>query len=62
MTPLSQVKEEDGGQMGPALAEAIGGLASGSVPEIATYKGATIWGDSVKAYLVGDSVPTHASA
>jgi hypothetical protein len=46
--PLSEVKAEGNGK---ALAEAIDGLSKGSVPKIAVYKSAVVWGDAVKMYL-----------
>ncbi|KAK5135215.1 hypothetical protein LTR08_005464 [Meristemomyces frigidus] len=46
---LSDVKAEG---LGPDLAEAIDGLAKGSVPAIAFYKKGVVWGDKVKAYLL----------
>lgn len=45
---LAEVKEEG---LGPVLAEAIDGLAKGSVPDMAFYKRGVVWGDKVKEYL-----------
>ena len=46
--PLSDIKEEG---LGPELAQAIDGLAEGSVPAMYRYKRGVVWGDEVKAYL-----------
>ncbi|EKG20183.1 hypothetical protein MPH_02540 [Macrophomina phaseolina MS6] len=46
--PLRQIKEEGSGE---ALAEAVDGLAAGSVPRMAFYKRQVVWGEAVKAYL-----------
>ncbi|KAK7703974.1 hypothetical protein SLS57_010708 [Botryosphaeria dothidea] len=46
--PLKQIKEEGSGE---ALAQAIDGLAMGSVPRMAFYKRQVVWGEAVKAYL-----------
>lgn len=47
---LEDVKAE-GKEMAEALAEAIPGLAGGSVPEMAFYKRQVVWGDKVVEYL-----------
>jgi hypothetical protein len=49
--PLSEVRDEGSGE---AMAEAIDGLASGSVPRMAIYKRQVVWGEKVKAYLRGE--------
>lgn len=46
--PLKQIKEEGSGE---ALAQAVDGLAMGSVPRMAFYKRQVVWGEAVKAYL-----------
>jgi Protein of unknown function (DUF3445) len=48
--PLSQVKEEG---LGPAMADAVEGLAKGSVPGMRVYKRSVVWGPKVKEYLRG---------
>lgn len=48
MYPMRQLKEE--GQ-GPAMADAIEGLAKGNAAGMWTYKGASVWGDKVVTYL-----------
>lgn len=45
---LEEVKAEGSG---PELAEAIPGLAQGSVPDMAYYKRQVVWGDKVVEYL-----------
>ncbi|KAK5697905.1 hypothetical protein LTR97_006864 [Elasticomyces elasticus] len=45
---LEEVKEEG---LGPVLAEAIEGLAKGSVPDMAFYKRGVVWGEKVVDYL-----------
>ena len=49
--PLTEIKDEDGGNIGRDLCEAIEGLARGNVPEMARYKRAVVWGDKVKEFL-----------
>ncbi|KAF2803688.1 uncharacterized protein BDZ99DRAFT_511851 [Mytilinidion resinicola] len=46
--PIRAVKEEGSGE---ALADAIDGLSSGSVPGMAVYKRGVVWGRAVKAFL-----------
>jgi hypothetical protein len=46
--PLLKIKQGGGGE---ALARAVEGLSRGNSPDIARYKGATIWGDAVCRYL-----------
>ncbi|KAF2500386.1 hypothetical protein BU16DRAFT_556854 [Lophium mytilinum] len=46
--PIRAVKEEGNGE---ALADAIDGLSSGSVPGMAVYKRGVVWGSAVKAFL-----------
>ncbi|EMC93086.1 hypothetical protein BAUCODRAFT_76636 [Baudoinia panamericana UAMH 10762] len=45
---LSEVKDEG---LGPALADAVDGLGTGSVPDMAFYKRGVVWGEKVKEYL-----------
>ena len=45
---LEDVKKDGYGE---ELAQAIDGLASGSVPEMAFYKRQVVWGDKVKEYM-----------
>jgi hypothetical protein len=45
---IDEVKEEGSG---PELADAIPGLAEGSVPDMAYYKRQVVWGDKVVEYL-----------
>ncbi|OHE92215.1 hypothetical protein CORC01_12451 [Colletotrichum orchidophilum] len=47
--PLRQIRDEGGG---PALAEAIRGIKSGSVPQIEWYKASMYWADAVVDYLL----------
>lgn len=49
--PISDIRAEGNG---PILADAIDGLANGSVPRIAVYKKQVVWGEKVKAYLRGE--------
>jgi hypothetical protein len=48
--PITAVKEEGNGD---ALADAIDGLSTGSVPGMAVYKRGVIWGKAVKEFLKG---------
>ncbi|KAI8937160.1 hypothetical protein NX059_006373 [Plenodomus lindquistii] len=49
--PISDLRNEGSG---PVLADAIDGLAKGSVPRIAVYKKQVVWGEKVKAFLRGE--------
>ncbi|USP73865.1 hypothetical protein yc1106_01139 [Curvularia clavata] len=50
--PIRQLRNEGSG---PALADAIDGLALGSVPRITVYKRQVVWGEKVKAFLRGET-------
>jgi len=50
---LEDVKAEGDG---PALAEAIPGLAGGSVPDMAFYKRQVVWGDKIVEYLNSQTI------
>lgn len=50
LTPLAEVKAEG---RGAELAAAIDGLKRGTVPGVHHYKKAVVWGEAVKAYLLG---------
>jgi hypothetical protein len=47
------VRDEGNGE---ALAEAIDGLARGSVPDITIYKRQVVWGEKVRAFLRGEKL------
>ncbi|KAF2852978.1 hypothetical protein T440DRAFT_24353 [Plenodomus tracheiphilus IPT5] len=49
--PIKELRDEGSGEI---LAEAIDGLAQGSVPGIAVYKKQVVWGEKVKAFLRGE--------
>ncbi|KAH4165298.1 hypothetical protein HBH43_142750 [Parastagonospora nodorum] len=49
--PIQEVKDEGSGEI---LAQAIDGLARGSVPDIRIYKRQVVWGEKVKAFLRGE--------
>ncbi|KAH5701156.1 hypothetical protein HBI44_045550 [Parastagonospora nodorum] len=49
--PIQEVKDEGSGEI---LAQAIDGLARGSVPDIRIYKKQVVWGEKVKAFLRGE--------
>ncbi|KAL6711177.1 hypothetical protein ACN47E_005708 [Coniothyrium glycines] len=49
--PVQELRDEGSGE---ALAEAIEGIATGSVPEMTVYKRQVVWGDKVKAFLRGE--------
>lgn len=49
--PIWEVREEGGGE---ALCEAIDGVGTGSVPEMAVYKRQVVWGTKVKRFLRGE--------
>ncbi|KAL5120702.1 hypothetical protein ACEQ8H_001451 [Pleosporales sp. CAS-2024a] len=49
MYPIRELRDEGSGEI---LAEAIDGLAKGSVPDITMYKKQVLWGEKVKAYLL----------
>lgn len=51
MTPLSEVRDEEGGRVAADLLAAIEGLTNGSVPEMHDYKGVEVWGEGVKQFL-----------
>lgn len=51
MTPLSDIKDEEGGRVAEDLVNGIEGLKKGSVPEMYDYKGVAIWGEGVKRLL-----------
>jgi hypothetical protein len=48
MYPIQDVRDEG---FGEALAEAIGGLKEGNVPEMYFYKRAVNWGEDVQRFL-----------
>ena len=48
LTPLSEVRDEG---LGPALADAVDGLAEGNVPAMRVYKRSVVWGPKVTAFL-----------
>lgn len=50
-TYLYTIEEVKAEGEGPALADAIPGLAQGSVPDMAYYKRQVVWGDKVVEYL-----------
>jgi hypothetical protein len=52
MYPIQELRDEGSGEI---LAEAIDGLASGSVPDIRIYKKQVVWGEKVKAFLRGEN-------
>jgi len=51
MCPLSAVRSEGGGA---EMADAIEGMWRGSVPGMAVYKRAVIWGEKAVRYLRGE--------
>lgn len=50
---LDELKAEDGGRMGEALAEATEGFVKGSVPAMSVYKREAVWGEKVREFLRG---------
>jgi hypothetical protein len=48
---IRELRDEGSGE---ALALAIDGLGTGSVPEITVYKRQVVWGEKVKAFLRGE--------
>ncbi|OAL49524.1 hypothetical protein IQ07DRAFT_540692 [Pyrenochaeta sp. DS3sAY3a] len=49
--PIQELRDEGSGEM---LAEAIDGMATGSVPRMTVYKRQVVWGPKVKAFLRGE--------
>ena len=54
---ISEVKEEG---LGNAMADAIDGLAKGSVPAMRVYKRSVVWGSKISAYLRNDTASVMA--
>lgn len=51
MYPIQELRDEGSGEI---LAEAIDGLALGSVPGMTVYKRQVVWGTKVQAFLRGE--------
>lgn len=49
--PIQELRDEGSGE---ELAQAIDGLAEGSVPGMTVYKRQVVWGEKVKAFLRGE--------
>ncbi|KAJ4346080.1 hypothetical protein N0V95_005696 [Ascochyta clinopodiicola] len=49
--PIAELRDEGSGE---ALCEAIDGVETGSVPDMAVYKNQAAWADKVKAFLRGE--------